>query len=470
MPQRQCSSCKKKFTTGGTAAFSAVNCPFCGVTSTAPVTDQGQPLPGHVPGGPELAGMIEGQTTPTDPSAAPFFPPQQQSQPGQGSPSIPPVPSMPNWSTPTPPETPLGPGGLPGGFYPPTGSAPPPQGPPSGGGFFPPTPPPPPDKMWAPGDDPKKDPNRKLGREESAMAAGKGSPGGGMNLGNVAELGTAWASAIGGDEAGQGAAEGFDKAMTVARAAAGDPVAMAQTVKMVVDDAKERAMALVEGAQGVTREAAGALSSSQAGDVAEHGFGMGEEAARAGKKFLGGPTMPFTEQLFAAGEKLMQFGKAISGTVEDIRKWNEQITQGNLRFAEFSAAMTQVQVEEELRAMRYSRERGNAQAQTAREQAEAKHRLEVALQPFETWWANFQNKTSTGISNFLTNVIDDISGRDRSTGDERPLTRQVSEGYESAVSAVGGATNFGRTGMNLIANELERYGIRDPNRPRQWNE
>lgn len=209
--------------------------------------------------------------------------------------------------------------------------------------------------------------------------------------------------------------QAMEIAQLAPRAAAGDPIAIAQLAKKAIDDVKERLGALGEGAQAVGREGLAALGSRSVLGAGSHASQAGVEVGESMQKFGKGT---FVEGMGKAVEGMSKFSKVIFDSLDGLRNWNEQLMQGNFRFAEFSGAMTQVQVEQELRAMQLSQQRGDAQADTARQQAEAKARLDKALAPFETWWSNFTNRIGAGAADVAAGLLNKLSGEEDEETDE----------------------------------------------------
>ena len=103
---------------------------------------------------------------------------------------------------------------------------------------------------------------------------------------------------------------------------------------------------------------------------------------------------------------LFKVGEVALGSVDRLMKWSDQLHQSNMQFAEFSASMTQVQVEQEIRDMMLSKSKGDARSESARDLAEAKSRLSKATAPLENAFANMKNKIAAGLSNFVASLIE----------------------------------------------------------------
>lgn len=102
-----------------------------------------------------------------------------------------------------------------------------------------------------------------------------------------------------------------------------------------------------------------------------------------------------------------KFGKVLFDSMEKLRDWSEMLHQSNMRFAEFSASMASVQVEQEIRDMLLSRERGERRASAARDLAESKSRLERALSRPEDAISRILDRSwKVGISDPLASLVE----------------------------------------------------------------
>lgn len=203
------------------------------------------------------------------------------------------------------------------------------------------------------------------------------------------------AHGLGFESLGKELADSAETAELGARASAGDPAAKAQLAQKAVDKA-------LEGVRNTVQGASKALVSERAGDALS---GAGQATQGLGK-LTGNPAL----------QGLGMFAKTVGESVERLRRWNDQILDSNLRFAEFSGAMARVQAEHESRQIRLSQERGDRRAPTAQRQAEARDRLERNLAPVEDWWSNVRGEISTMFSNWFSNVIEAIQGEQTQAG------------------------------------------------------
>lgn len=96
-------------------------------------------------------------------------------------------------------------------------------------------------------------------------------------------------------------------------------------------------------------------------------------------------------------------------SIEKLRKWNEELHESNMQFAEWSGAMAAVQARQEVRDILLSKQRGDNRAESAEALAKSKHDLNETLAPSEDMWAKFKAFNTTlvnmGVSNLLTKLL-----------------------------------------------------------------
>ncbi len=163
---------------------------------------------------------------------------------------------------------------------------------------------------------------------------------------------------------------------------------------------------------GQGKAALGSLAGTLFADPSEKGGGqrfgniMGGALDTAGNVagMVGGP-------IGMAAGGLLKLGGAAFKAIESLRAWGDKLHEANMKFAEFSASMTQVQVEQEIREMYLSQERGERRADSARRLAESKSALDRKLAPLEDMVANFQNDIAATLNRTLVATLDVLSGR-----------------------------------------------------------
>lgn len=102
----------------------------------------------------------------------------------------------------------------------------------------------------------------------------------------------------------------------------------------------------------------------------------------------------------------LKFGETLFSSIGKIREWSNNLHNANMEFAEMSGAMAKVQAEQEVRDLRLQKEKGDARAESARDLAEAKSRLDRSLAPLENGIANIKNKVVAGLSNATASVVE----------------------------------------------------------------
>ena len=172
----------------------------------------------------------------------------------------------------------------------------------------------------------------------------------------------------------------LEKGMLALRASAGDPTAIAQLGKEQAQKFKE---GIKEGFGGLWK----GFHSERGSQVL--GEGMGGMAKLA--KYV---------SPVAAG--FLALGGIAFKLVDKLRMWGENLHNANMKWAEFSSGMSQVQAEQEVRDIQYSQARGQARAATARETAEAHSRLRESFAPVEDAFANIRNRIFSGLARIVS--------------------------------------------------------------------
>ncbi len=101
---------------------------------------------------------------------------------------------------------------------------------------------------------------------------------------------------------------------------------------------------------------------------------------------------------------LAKLGEVTFGAIDKIKVWSEQLHQSNMRFAEFSGSMAQVQAEQQIRDIHYSMERGEARAAGARRLAESASARRQAMAGVEDAYAEIQNNQAVASNQILQNL------------------------------------------------------------------
>lgn len=218
---------------------------------------------------------------------------------------------------------------------------------------------------------------------EVLQSVGQGTQQAGQLL-NVAGLSTAGSKA---SSAGQ-------LLMTGARAAEGDPTAMAEMA--------EEVMRRLQAAGGHMMSALGrpmaALQKERVGELAGTGFESTQDVGKA----MSDIGLPGGQILEATG----RFGKELTGSIDKLRDFSKQLHESNMRFAEFSAGMARVEADADLRQMQLSRERGDRRAREAGYLAEGRSQLEQTLAPAEDAWARFKDIWAGTLDKLLAQFLE----------------------------------------------------------------
>lgn len=174
-----------------------------------------------------------------------------------------------------------------------------------------------------------------------------------------------------------------------ARAAAGDPSAIIGLAKKGVDEVKARFTAGKEAAAATGK----ALRSEKFGDV---GAGLSE----AGEKFSK------VAGLGPLAEGFFKLSKVVFQAVEGIRTWGEQLHQTNMKFAEFSGAMANVEAKTKYQEVLLNMERGDRRAGPAGRLSDSRMRLEQNLAVFEDLWARVSTGFQTTFADAFNSVLE----------------------------------------------------------------
>lgn len=156
---------------------------------------------------------------------------------------------------------------------------------------------------------------------------------------------------------------------------------------------------------------------------------------------LGNMGVPYAKE----ASYVLKFGEALVKGVDNLRDFGKQLHESNIRFHEFSAAMTRVKVEQEVREMRLSQERGERRAASAGYLARAQFDLEKELAPIEDTMADIKNiltgftmdqvsfvaqigKIVTGF-NYVRDILDWLKGRGQGPGD---VSKQLEDAHKES--------------------------------------
>lgn len=101
-------------------------------------------------------------------------------------------------------------------------------------------------------------------------------------------------------------------------------------------------------------------------------------------------------------EKALNFVATIMESIHKLREWTKQLHESNMKFAEFSTAMARVQASTEMRDIQFSRDRGEARADSAGTLSRANYRFDRRWVDISDFMANWTNQTGALAMNLLS--------------------------------------------------------------------
>jgi hypothetical protein len=137
--------------------------------------------------------------------------------------------------------------------------------------------------------------------------------------------------------------------------------------------------------------------------------GAGQMLGGAGLIAAGAVGGPFGMAIGAAATVAGTFAKGLGDSLEALRKWNDGLLEGNLKFAEYSAAMSMVAAKQMTDEIQLSQERGDRRAGPAAAQQEGRMQLERSLAPLEDSIQNIYSMFSGAGSSWLAEKINLIT-------------------------------------------------------------
>jgi hypothetical protein len=103
-----------------------------------------------------------------------------------------------------------------------------------------------------------------------------------------------------------------------------------------------------------------------------------------------------------AAQGFTKLGSTVFGAMDRVQQWGESLHASNMKFAEFSASMASVGVQQEVRDMYLSKQKGDARADSAQYLAEAKSNFAKTMAPIENFFANLKNNVVGGLLNAIS--------------------------------------------------------------------
>lgn len=147
----------------------------------------------------------------------------------------------------------------------------------------------------------------------------------------------------------------------------------------------------------------------------EHGSSALATTSRLSPKIGGGLTSLGGALGGTAGKALTALGGVVgpigtmigivAGATDAIKRMGQEALQSAFKFADFSAAMTAVKVQQQVRDIQLAKIHGEAQAGSAGQLAEAVSNLNLHLAPLEDAFANASNHVLTILTDLLSQVV-----------------------------------------------------------------
>lgn len=138
-----------------------------------------------------------------------------------------------------------------------------------------------------------------------------------------------------------------------------------------------------------------------------------------------------------AGGAALKLAGELAQSVDRLKQWTDGLHNSNMQFAEFSASMSAVQAQAEVREYQLKREQGDRRAGSAEFLAERKGSFDKSIAPIENLWAKFQNIVGGSLLFLLEQIL-------------APVTT-IAEWLDSAT---GGADGGDTLTMADVLNEL----------------
>jgi len=106
---------------------------------------------------------------------------------------------------------------------------------------------------------------------------------------------------------------------------------------------------------------------------------------------------------------LSKLTRVLFEATDRLRSWSEGLHRANIQFAEFSASMSAVQLQQEVREISLIQQRGERRAEFAGRLAEARFGFERRITPFEDAWAKLKSELAIILLNAGSRIIDNSS-------------------------------------------------------------
>lgn len=219
-----------------------------------------------------------------------------------------------------------------------------------------------------------------------------------------------------------GLGDALNLAQQGVRAAAGDPTAMASLAITAAQKVGQKVKDVV------TDPFKGGMQAFQGETVGE--VGKGFATATKHVPIVGGVT------------KVVSL---VAESIDKLRAWNDKLHEGNMRFAEFSAAMSRVEAQQEVRDIKESQRRGDRRAKSAEYLAEQKSRLSQSISPAEDAWANLKNWGTGYFNKIIADFLEPLAQAARIwMGEGREETAEGMVDAAVRINEADWASTYGR--------------------------
>lgn len=185
------------------------------------------------------------------------------------------------------------------------------------------------------------------------------------------------------------------------------------------------------------------------------GSGIGGLAGAGGG--IGSALMSTGNPYAMAAGAVLKLGAGAATAVSKIKEWGDHLHEQNRMFAQFSGSMASVIAVDEARRILLQREMGERRAESARNLANARFRLDQTMAPMEDAFANLKNNVLTKLTDMLNTAAKGLDNRLKEWGfiDE-----------EGNTTAKGWASRQGHLWLGSIVDEFNEIEKRRPGRLR----
>ncbi len=220
----------------------------------------------------------------------------------------------------------------------------------------------------------------------------------------------------------------ISKAGTIASAMTGNPMAIAKAATMVISSDMEH----VQKSLGFASKA---LGSERMGAV-------GGSALRMGAETVEGAVDPAGLGYGKIASAPVKFAAALVESVDKLQDFSHNLHDSNMKFTEFSGAMSAVQAKQMVRDIQLSQARGNRRAESAETIAQSMNRLDVAKAPIEDAFANLKAEVLSPLLDGVSSILEGVN-----TIGQKLHILKAPDANDSSIKwfeEAGGLPNYGR--------------------------